>query len=377
LTSADISGKLDTSTFNAYTSSNDTKVDALINATSSYLTSLPNGVISGSSQVDLSLATGIAANATSASYAVSASHLIGGGGSSAGLVSGGGTDSMRSSDDLTTTPAVANGNYSVVLGEQSTDNGSNEVVAIGFNNEATQRRSVVIGLDNTSNGDSGIVIGNSNNVNGNDGIVLGKGSSATTNGVTIGGGGCNSSTNGVTVGWGAAGGGQGSVVLGYQAAGDFDGAVAVGNSTTAQANSAIVIGNNKSVSVQGNDNEINIGDKFRYSYQGTGSIYLAHAVRVPTETLSGAGSSVSVDGTVSNYFYLNNGGATTTINNPTDVQDGATYTFKIDDGRNITWGAAYKWPNGVVPTLTSGSDIISFVSIGGTNLYGTAQYNYQ
>jgi len=51
LTSADITGKLDTSTFNSYTSSNDSKVDALIAATSSYLTSLPSGVISSSAQI--------------------------------------------------------------------------------------------------------------------------------------------------------------------------------------------------------------------------------------------------------------------------------------------------------------------------------------
>ena len=61
------------STFYAYTGSNDSVVDALVAATSSYLTSLPSGVVSSSAQVDLSLATGTAANATSASYAGNAS----------------------------------------------------------------------------------------------------------------------------------------------------------------------------------------------------------------------------------------------------------------------------------------------------------------
>jgi hypothetical protein len=47
----DLSGLVTTSSFNSYTSSNDSKVNSLINVTSSYLTSLPNGLVSGSSQI--------------------------------------------------------------------------------------------------------------------------------------------------------------------------------------------------------------------------------------------------------------------------------------------------------------------------------------
>jgi hypothetical protein len=52
---------------------NTADIASLTAATSSYLTSLPSGVVSSSAQVDLSLATGVAANATSASYASNAS----------------------------------------------------------------------------------------------------------------------------------------------------------------------------------------------------------------------------------------------------------------------------------------------------------------
>ena len=52
---------------------NTADISSLTAATSSYLTSLPSGVVSSSAQVDLSLATGTAANATSASYASNAS----------------------------------------------------------------------------------------------------------------------------------------------------------------------------------------------------------------------------------------------------------------------------------------------------------------
>ena len=61
---------VDIYTYSDYVTANDGKVNALIDATSSYLTSLPSGTVSSSAQVDLSLAFG---TATSASYASNAS----------------------------------------------------------------------------------------------------------------------------------------------------------------------------------------------------------------------------------------------------------------------------------------------------------------
>ena len=98
-------GKLDETTFNSYTASNDPRVAALESfsqsldatfATDAELTSVSSSLsasiaaistdfaditnkptlVSGSAQIDISQATGIAANAISASYAVSASHEI-------------------------------------------------------------------------------------------------------------------------------------------------------------------------------------------------------------------------------------------------------------------------------------------------------------
>ena len=98
-------GKLDETTFNSYTASNDPRVAALESfsqsldatfATDAQLTSVSSSLsasiasistdyaditnkptlISGSAQIDLSQATGIAANAVTASYAISASHEI-------------------------------------------------------------------------------------------------------------------------------------------------------------------------------------------------------------------------------------------------------------------------------------------------------------
>jgi len=407
---------------------NTTDIASLTAATSSYLTSLPSGVVSGSSQVDLSLATGVAANATnatnadnialsadstntnryvsftgtangdgtlltdagllynsfsntlttttvvanvtgdltgnadtatsatnatSASYAVTASYALNAAGGGAGLVAGTGTDSMKSSDDLTTTNAVSS--------YQST-------IALGNNAQATSPYAIAIG-DGAYN----------QNADGNRSNYIAIGRNA------------NSSTDGIAIGYGAQARGSSNIVLGKSADATGFAAITIGNDTSLNdATRGILIGHNGSVNSGTSDaivigynqsttytNEINIGGQIKYNDDNTGAVSFESAVRVDTTTLTGAGSTVSVDGSTSNYFYLNNAGSTTTIANPTNLQDGATYTFKIDDGRNITWSAAFKWPNGVVPTLSSGSDVISFVSIGGTNLYGTAQYNYQ
>lgn len=67
---------------------------------------------------------------------------------------------------------------------------------------------------------------------------------------------------------------------------------------------------------------------------------------------------------------------------PINMKNGGTYILTIkQDGtgnRALTYGGAYKWPNGVIPTLTSvpGSvDIITFVS-DGVNMFGVAQLNF-
>ena len=338
LTSADISGKLDTSVFNTYTSSNDSSVStntsniaSLTAQTSSYLTSLPSGVVSGSSQVDLSQATGVAANATSASYAVTASYALNGG-ASAGLVSGTGPDSMKSSDDLTSTQASATNTSSIAIGNGA-EVGGRYGIAIGD------------GAGETGTQDTTIAIGANAHYGDSYGIGIG--------GNAFGG------YQGVGIGFGANGSGYG---------------VAIGASANSNGDSAIAIGRNVTAN---NTGGINIGGKFQYNDDGNGEIKLGGAVRVATSTLSITSNTASVDGGSSNYFYLNNAGGSNLLQTPTNIQDGATYTFKIDDGRNLTFSPAYKWPNGVLPTMTSGSDVISFVSIGGTFLYGTAQYNYQ
>ena len=93
------------------------------------------------------------------------------------------------------------------------------------------------------------------------------------------------------------------------------------------------------------------------------------AVSSPTQTLSAVASAVAVDGGSSNFFTLAAGGNSWTISNPTNLMDGVTYTMKITNGQNLSWDTNYNFEGGVAPSLTSGTDIVSFVSFGDGQLY--------
>ena len=245
----DTSSLVQNTTFNAYTSSNDSKVDSLTAATSSYLTSLPSGivsgaaqlpeigqnttdiasltaqtssyltslpsgVVSGSSQVDLSLATGTAANATSASYAVTASHALNAGAAfpftgSAGIQ---GNLDMNSGGKLTITDWTGSLNAtSILIGQTFNDvsrvnTAGDRNVQIGYYSRivesSTRNNCVVIGADaevaqnSVSIGqgavalvDSGLALGYQSKVYGNSGIAIGANLNGTVNnGILIGNG---------------------------------------------------------------------------------------------------------------------------------------------------------------------------------------------
>lgn len=71
-----------------------------------------------------------------------------------------------------------------------------------------------------------------------------------------------------------------------------------------------------------------------------------------------------------------------TLDNPTNMKAGGTYILRvIQDGagsRTLAYGAAYKWPGGTAPTLSTGGgavDILTFVS-DGTSMFGVSQLNF-
>ena len=71
-----------------------------------------------------------------------------------------------------------------------------------------------------------------------------------------------------------------------------------------------------------------------------------------------------------------------TLDNPTNMKDGATYILIVkQDGtgsRTLGYDTAYKWPGGNAPTLSTGAsavDILTFIS-DGTNMYGVASLDF-
>ncbi|MFQ5954020.1 MAG: hypothetical protein ACE5JZ_03040 [Kiloniellales bacterium] len=71
-----------------------------------------------------------------------------------------------------------------------------------------------------------------------------------------------------------------------------------------------------------------------------------------------------------------------TLDNPTNMKDGATYVLIVKQdatgSRTLSYGSAYKWPGGTAPTLSTGAndvDILVFVS-DGTNMYGVDNLDF-
>jgi len=83
------------------------------------------------------------------------------------------------------------------------------------------------------------------------------------------------------------------------------------------------------------------------------------------------------------YVLLTAGvGATRALSNPTNMIAGFTYILEVQQsstGSNaLTYGTAYKWPNGVAPILSTANnaiDIVTFVS-DGTHMFGVLQKNF-
>lgn len=69
-------------------------------------------------------------------------------------------------------------------------------------------------------------------------------------------------------------------------------------------------------------------------------------------------------------------GGNRTLANPTNMVAGATYAIIVKQdatgSRTLAYGAAYKWPGGTVPVLSTGANAIDLITLlyDGTNLYG-------
>ncbi len=72
-------------------------------------------------------------------------------------------------------------------------------------------------------------------------------------------------------------------------------------------------------------------------------------------------------------------GGTRQLQNPSNIQNGASYTLVVQQsstGTNaLTYGTSYKWPGGTAPTLSTANNAIDILTFIGHNglLYGVSQ----
>lgn len=76
-------------------------------------------------------------------------------------------------------------------------------------------------------------------------------------------------------------------------------------------------------------------------------------------------ASIATDASLSNTFTVTLGG-NRTLANPTNMTNGAIYTWRVrQDGtgsRTLAYGSKFKWPEGTAPTLTTTASATDFIS---------------
>ena len=100
----------------------------------------------------------------------------------------------------------------------------------------------------------------------------------------------------------------------------------------------------------------------------TGQVY------TPMVTLANAGA-VATDCDAGNTFEFTLTGGADVLSNPTNLQDGATYMWVIEQapagGGTLGYGAVFQWPGGVAHTVSAGAgevDVVTAVARGGVLL---------
>ena len=104
------------------------------------------------------------------------------------------------------------------------------------------------------------------------------------------------------------------------------------------------------------------------------------AINRGTVALTSA-ASVTTDASTGNNFTVTLG-ISATLANPTNLAAGASYAWTIRQdatgGRLLTYGTAFKWPGGTVPTLSTAANAIDLITAisDGTNLYAVASKGF-
>jgi hypothetical protein len=206
---------------------------------------------------------GNADTATTASFAVTASYLIGG---AAGLVAGSAPDSMKNADSLVTNAATAAATGSIVFGDNaSVSAGNDDAIAIGRNAQSTYW-SVTIGRDAQSTGIQEIAIGRGAS-SGNYGAVFGFGSTA--GGGSVVGRASRTQQSGVALGGDAYSDGSRAIAIGAVSQATTDRGLALGDYARATGSFSF---------------DMRAGDySMMYAYTGSATVGFREALRLDAQ----------------------------------------------------------------------------------------------
>jgi len=315
--------------------------------------------------------SGTATNATSASYALTASYALNAAGGGGGLVAGdSGIDSMKSSGTLTTTAASANGPQSIAIGNAAKVSGtaslhislddSNTFVAgdqtinIGKDINNTGGYSTAIGHNITNTGTGGNVLIGRSIVSANDySIGIGEGVNVAQGGVAIGQS-ANNQYNGVAVGNNARTADSYAAAFGLNTNAGANAAIVVGADASSTSVQAIVIGVDTSIDgssrravALGQDADIATSE---------GGITLGGQARV-----TGATGGIAIGwGSSTTGAYGIAIGSGSKVTAATEINIGGI--FKYDGSSDVTFGTAttVEFGNNIT-SVTSGSSTGSLI----------------
>jgi hypothetical protein len=166
----------------------------------------------------------------------------------AGLVSGTGTDSIRSSDDLTTTPANASATYAIAIGNDTVAS-DNHTIAIGGSAAATQDQAIAIGRSANAIAQDSIAIGRSSYIQGGNAIGLGEGTRASQlDSIAIGTDANVSAQDGIAIGHDAESSDANTIAIGIGANSSVEEGITIGSNTNVDAGAGVAIGQSANAS---------------------------------------------------------------------------------------------------------------------------------
>jgi hypothetical protein len=273
-------------------------------------------------------------NATSASYALTASYAENaGGGELSGLISGSGIGSLLSAN-YQPTASIALGDNSIAIGNAAIADGTNQIV-LGSNISSSapnNTNTVVVGSDNLIQGDiqDSIIIGNKFNAQNfntkmvciganpsgkfinEEAVTIGYNAQAALASIAVGSGATGNGNYAVAIGRNSAANGEDTIAIGRGSLADSLYSISIGhNADTVTSQNAVTIGVNTLNTAADNSivigygqtvdtaNEINIGGIFRYNSGSNGLVELWDSTLVSGSLTATLGFTGSLEGTAS------------------------------------------------------------------------------